>query len=274
MKNKILFLLNKCWNKKDSTLQNILFTLIINDYLGGKIGIHNNTYINVLDDELTDYTIVTRDEIINEDILLEYKLLKEKVDSLYNELEDINKHINNCHRCADLVETFDTKETISYGKSSNILVLGEAPANNGWRKSGRAFYDVNNKLLPSGKVLNQLLSEVNMNLEDVFFLEAIKCYPIVRNNLNVCKKRCKDYLDKQISLIEPKIILTMGDYPTKCLLDIKYAKYGDIVGKIFNYNNIIVIPIYHPSPISPLSYKGNIDIFKTTIKDVLNKEGD
>ena len=43
---------------------------------------------------------------------------------------------------------------------------------------------------------------------------------------------------------------------------IKYKKFSDVVGKEFKVNGYKVIPIYHPSPISPMSYKGNIEIFK------------
>ena len=42
----------------------------------------------------------------------------------------------------------------------------------------------------------------------------------------------------------------------------KYKKFSDVVGKTFDVNGYKVIPIYHPSPISPMSYKGNIEIFK------------
>lgn len=262
-------------------------SLIIQDYLGGKIGkIKVNGishYFNIIDNEIFDstktqfkdeidysnYEIKNREDLIKcDDTLNRYTILKNKVDKLYNEFEDINKEICKCNKCINLVEKFESNDTISFG-INNILILGEAPANNGWRKSGKAFYDLNNKLLPSGKVLNELLSEIGTRIEDCFFLEAIKCYPLKRNNLNICKDNCRIFLDKQINLIKPKIILTMGDYPTKCLLKIKYSKFSDVVGKIYDYNGIIVIPIYHPSPISPLSYKGNIEIFKTTIKELL-----
>lgn len=181
------------------------------------------------------------------------------------ELDSINKSINKCRRCKDLVENFETLETISYGIDRDILILGEAPANNGWRKSGKAFYDINDKLLPSGKVLNELLKPLNKRIEDIFFLEAIKCFPKKRSNLDKCSVMCRDYLIRQIKLINPKIILTMGDYATRSLLNIKYSKYKDVVGKVYYLDDIVVIPIYHPSPISPLSYKGNVPIFSDVI---------
>ena len=75
-------------------------------------------------------------------------------------------------------------------------------------------------------------------------------------------ENCKNYLFKQLNIIKPKIVLSLGDSATKTILDIKYKKFSDVVGKEFNINDFKVIPIYHPSPISPMSYKGNIEIFK------------
>jgi uracil-DNA glycosylase family 4 len=177
-------------------------------------------------------------------------------------LNSIDNEIAKCTLCKNLVEHFPNSKTISIGKNNDILILGEAPANNGWRKSGKAWYDINNKLLPSGVVMQKLLDELNIKLEDTYFLEAIKCYPKERKNLNICSKNCKIFLFKQIKEINPKIVLSLGDSATKTILDIKYKNFKDIVGKEYNADGVIVIPIYHPSPISPMSYKGNIPIFK------------
>ena len=128
---------------------------------------------------------------------------------------------------------------------------------------GIAWYDINHKLLPSGIVLQKLLDEINLKIEDTYFLEAIKCYPKDRKYLNKCSKNCKKFLFQQLEVIRPKIVLSLGDSATKSILNIKYKKFSDVVGKKFEVNGYKVIPIYHLSPISPMSYKGNIDIFKS-----------
>lgn len=188
---------------------------------------------------------------------------------MYNKnLFNIDKEISKCNLCTDMVEHFPNSKTISFGKNNNIVILGETPANNGWRKSGKAWYDMNNKLLPSGIVMQKLLNILDVKLEDTFFLETIKCYPKNRKYLKHCSENCKQYLIKQLSIIKPRIILSLGDAASKTILDIKYKKFSDIVGKEFLVNGIKVIPIYHPSPISPLSYKGNITIFEKLKKDL------
>lgn len=179
-----------------------------------------------------------------------------------DKLKRIDEEIYKCNLCSEMVEKFPNSKTVSIGKSHDIVILGEAPANNGWRKSGIAWYDTNHKLLPSGVVLQKLLNLIDLTIEDTYFLEAIKCYPIDRKFLNKCGDNCKKFLFLQLEVIKPKVILSLGDSATKTILDFKYKNFSDVVGKVFDVNGFKVIPIYHPSPISPLSFKGNEEIFR------------
>jgi Uracil-DNA glycosylase len=189
-----------------------------------------------------------------------------KMNKYEEKLFEIDKAIHECNKCSDMVEKFGTSKTIHFGSKKDIVILGEAPANNGWRKSGIAWYDINGKLLPSGKVMDQLLNEIGYELMDTIFLEAIKCFPTDRKYLKNCRENCREYLLEQLYLLAPKVILTLGDTATKALVEEQYKKFSDVVGKTFNIKihekEIKVIPIFHPSPISPLSYKGNVPIFK------------
>ena len=271
------------WNDDNKTLGHCaIVALIINDYFGGyickiKVDYH---YFNLIDGEIvdltsgqfknnnisySDYIIKTREDVLmNEDTKKRYEILKLKV-----KLSLIDEKIHNCNMCLEMIEKFPNSKTVSFGKKKDIVILGEAPANNGWRKSGIAWYDTNHKLLPSGVVLQKLLNLINLTIEDTFFLEAIKCYPLDRKYLNKCGNNCKEFLFMQLEEINPKVILSLGDSATKTILDFKYKKFSDVVGKVFDVNGFKVIPIYHPSPISPLSYKGNEGIFKNlNLKDI------
>ena len=265
------------WNDNNKTLGHCaIVALIVNDYLDGDIyktkvdGISH--YFNVINDEVIDLTKSQfnkeidysnrvkkiREEILDDtDTLIRYNILKMRL-----ELSLIDKDIYECDLCGDMIEKFPNSKTISIGNRNDIVILGEAPANNGWRKSKIAWYDINHKLLPSGVVLQKLLNEINLKIEDTYFMEAIKCYPIDRKYLNKCSNNCKQFLLRQLEIIKPKVVLSLGDAATKSILDIKYNKFSDVVGKKFDINGYKVIPIYHPSPVSPMSYKGNIEIFK------------
>ncbi len=181
-------------------------------------------------------------------------------------LNTIDNEIFNCNKCENKVEKFNHSTTISYGRINDILVIGEAPANNGWRKSGKCWYKEDGNITGSGKIMIKLLNLIDYKLEDITFIEAVKCYPIERSNLSYCKENCYPFLLKQIELLNPKLILTLGDVATKSVLkDLNYKNYSEVVGNKFKLKLGIVeydvIPIYHPSPISPLSYKGNEQIF-------------
>ncbi len=147
-------------------------------------------------------------------------------------------------------------------KDQTILLVGEAPANNGWRKSHKLWCDINGKVLPSGVVLQKLFDMIDRNIFDTTFLESVKCYPLERKNLKDCSSNCKDIMLEQLKILNLKLIITLREFLTRNLLNFKFNKFADLVGNIYEVNGYKILPIYHPSPISPKSYKNNIPIFQ------------
>jgi len=181
---------------------------------------------------------------------------------------DLALRIEACKKCGNLPKL---KTILQVGKSK-ILILGESPAKDGWIVSGRAFYNRENKLQASGKVLNRLLSLCGLTIDDVSFTETCKCIIADRNTLDRCCENCKPFLLMQLGEIDCDIILTMGKYPTQVLLNKSIKKLGDVVGKK-HYIKLgdkqrVVIPIYHTSPINPLGYKGNEKVFKELLCNI------
>ncbi len=74
-------------------------------------------------------------------------------------------------------------------------------------------------------------------------------------------------MQKQLELLNPKLIITLGEFPTRSLLNFKFNKFQDVVGRIYEVDGYKILPIYHPSPISPKSYKGNLPIFEKLKED-------
>ena len=70
-------------------------------------------------------------------------------------------------------------------------------------------------------------------------------------------------MEQQLEILQPKLIITLGEFLTENLLDFKFKRFQDVVGSIYEVNGYKILPIYHPSPISPKSYKGNIPIFNS-----------
>lgn len=189
----------------------------------------------------------------------------------YNKyMEMIDKEILDCKLCGELEKL--KCNSLQIGKS-RILVLGESPSKDGWIVSGRAFFNSDGKLQASGKILNKLLNICGINIEDVNFTECCKCIISDRKRLRECIKNCRSILFTQLENLDFDIILPMGQYPSEVILDRRVKRLKDIIGKEFRIkignSTKLVIPIYHTSPISPLSFKGNEPIFKD-LKSKLN----
>ncbi len=193
------------------------------------------------------------------------------MESINELLLQLDNQVYACNKCDNLVEKFPNVKTVYLGKNQDIVLVGEAPANNGWRKSHKLWCDESGKILPSGVVLQKLFSIINRDIFETTFLESVKCYPLSRSNLKMCSSNCKNIMLQQLKILKPKLIITLGEFPTRNLLDFKFNKFKEVVGNIYEVGEYKVLPIYHPSPISPMSYKGNVPIFER-LKEEIKKE--
>ena len=187
-------------------------------------------------------------------------------------MNNINEIIKNCNKCGNLPKLHCN--SIKLG-NSNLLILGESPAKDGWIVSGKAFYNKDGKLQATGKPLNKLLNICNLSIDDINFTEVCKCIIEDRKTLSKCSNNYKDILFKQLENIDCDIIMPMGKYPTETILGRKINKLADIVGirenvKIGNTTKI-VIPIFHTSPANPKCFLGNEPIFNKLKNDNLIK---
>lgn len=267
------------WNENNRCFGMCAITsLIINDYFGGDIckiyvdGISH--YFNLIENNIVDltkdqfnremdykdYKIMDREKILTDDTKNRYVTLKARL--INKLLRQVDKKVYSCKSCDKLVDKFPDDVTVFLGKDNDIVLVGEAPANNGWRKSHKLWIDLNGKVLPSGLVLQKLFDIIDRNIFETTFLESVKCYPLERKNLKTCSSNCKNIMLEQLKILNPKLIITLGELPTRNLLDFKFNKFADVVGKIYEVNDYKILPIYHPSPISPKSYTGNIPIFE------------
>lgn len=263
---------NKCFGMCAIT------SLIINDYFGGdicKIYVDwISHYFNLIEDKIIDltssqfncdidyknYQIVDREIILTDDTKHRCNVLKERL--INKLLKQVDQEVFDCKSCDKLVDKFSNDTTVFIGKDNDIVLVGKAPANNGWGKSHKLWKDVNGKVLPSGVVLQKLFDIIDRDIFETTFLESVKCYPLERKNLKTCSKNCKNIMLEQLKILNPKLIITLGEFPTRNLLDFEFKKFADVVGNIYEVNGYKILPIYHPSPISPKSYTGNIPIFE------------
>jgi DNA polymerase len=149
-----------------------------------------------------------------------------------------------CERCSELAAT---RKTVVFGAGNadaELMFVGEAPGasedEQGLPFVGRA-----------GKLLDELLGEIGMERKAVFVCNVLKCRPPGnRDPLPIEIENCQDYLLRQVELIEPSVICTLGNFSTKLLR-------GDPTGitRLHGQPEVITLgkravrlyPIYHPA---------------------------
>ena len=160
------------------------------------------------------------------------------------------------HCCDDSNLAIDKYLQIGKGIGRGILAIAESPASNGWRKSGRAFYTPEGKLVPTGKNFLENIKQIDSGLElgDISFTEIAKCF--IANNrkiLDVCAAKTWPHFISQIQYVSPKIIILLGKNTTNIFN--KLANTSLTVGELAAINlseqEYVVLPIYHPSPANP-----------------------
>lgn len=172
-------------------------------------------------------------------------------------MELINKKVYNCKKC-NLYKTRNLPVIGDGGSNPIALIIGEAPGANE-DKTGKPF--VGN----AGKFLKELLLTNKISKKDVYITNMLKCRPPRnRSPLQSELKSCSIYLKKQIILLQPNIILTLG-----CTAFNSFYK-GNISSnrnKFFKYtDNIILFTTYHPAAIY---YKNdNINLINAIKNDI------
>lgn len=184
--------------------------------------------------------------------------------NLIEKLIDIDNEINKCDQCFEYVEKISNISSIYFGTTPNLLIVGSAPEKDGWRESGIAWYNINNKLTYSGKKMQKLLEHFNIDLLQTCFVDAIKCYPIGKEYYNFCSHHCAKFLKSQIEVLNPKVVLLLGKCATKSALNIN--DFNKVVGSVVNEQETSFIPLYDPKSIY---FKRNIKIL-SEFKDLLN----
>ena len=118
-------------------------------------------------------------------------------------------------------------------------MIGEAPGANE-DQQGIPFCGM------SGQVLNELLNSAGLSREDIFITNTILCRP--ENNRNPAKdevENCRERLDRLISIMRPKVIVTIGNFATERILGKKGIT--SLRGKIFEIEGKKIVPVIHPA---------------------------
>jgi DNA polymerase len=159
-------------------------------------------------------------------------------------LKLVYQQASTCQRCPQLAATRSSVVFGSGNADADLMFVGEAPGANE-DQQGVPFVG------QAGKLLDQLLGEIGLTRADVFVVNVLKCRPPQnRDPLPQEIDNCQDYLFRQLDLIEPRVVCTLGNFATKLLR-------GDTTGitrlhgqpeiRTIGPRAVRLFPIYHPA---------------------------
>ena len=153
-------------------------------------------------------------------------------------LSELNIEIALCQQCE--IAKYRNKVVPGEGaEDADIMFIGEAP---GWHEDqqGRPFVG------PAGKYLDELLASIGLRREQVYIANVIKCRPQGnRDPLPVEIQNCRQWLERQIETIHPKMIVTLGRYSMAMFFPGK--SISKIHGTAQKRGNVIYYAMYHPA---------------------------
>jgi DNA polymerase len=147
--------------------------------------------------------------------------------------------ICNCQLC-DLGKT-RTKFVFGIGNpDADIIFLGEAPGEKE-DLAGEPFVG------RAGKLLDKMLAAINLTRDDIYICNVLKCRPPKnRDPLPSEVEKCEPYLNQQLSLIQPKLIVALGRIAACTILKTK-EPLKELRNKVFSYKGIDLLVTYHPA---------------------------
>ena len=154
-------------------------------------------------------------------------------------LEEFERQICGCTNCA----LGHSRRKFVFGSGSpnaGIMFIGEAPGAEEDRQ-GKPFVGA------AGQLLTKIIQAIGLSREEVYICNMLKCRPPNnRDPLPEEKAECEPYLKRQIEIIRPKVICTLGRVASQAILG-STSSMRQLRGTLHQYEGIPVIVTYHPA---------------------------
>jgi uracil-DNA glycosylase len=160
------------------------------------------------------------------------------------ELKEVWRQASTCTRCPQLASTRTTVVFGSGHADADLMFVGEAPGANE-DKQGLPFVG------QAGRLLDTLLGEIGLTRSDVFVVNVLKCRPPGnRDPLPQEIDNCQEYLWRQLDLIAPRVVCTLGNFATKLLRGEPTGitrLHGCDEVRAIGPRTVRLYPIFHPA---------------------------
>jgi DNA polymerase len=153
--------------------------------------------------------------------------------------EELRSAVSSCRRCA--LHESRTQTVFGVGNTdADWMIIGEAPGAEEDRR-GEPFVG------RAGKLLDEMLRAVGQRRDSVFIANILKCRPPNNRDPKPGESaQCRGYLERQIELVQPRIIIAVGRIAAQLLLDTD-TPVGRLRGTLHRLNEIPLVVTYHPA---------------------------
>lgn len=156
-------------------------------------------------------------------------------------LQELAQEASGCIRCR--LAGGRTQVVFGVGSpTADVMFIGEGP---GYHedKQGEPFVGA------AGQLLNKMLGEIGLSRQDVYIANVVKCRPPGnRDPLPDEIEACRPYLAGQVEAIDPRLVVTLGNFATRVILD-RQVSISRVRGQRFEWEHRTVVPTFHPAAI-------------------------
>src|SRR5215204_6674558 len=155
------------------------------------------------------------------------------------ELERVAAEAATCIRC----RLARSRTQVVFGQGdphADLMVVGEAP---GFHEDRQGIPFVG----PSGQLLNRLLEGIGLRREDVYICNVVKSRPPHNRDPQPDEiAACRPWLDAQIRLVDPKVVVTLGNFAAKTLVETTTG-ITRLRGQTYPFQGRVLLPTFHPA---------------------------
>lgn len=163
---------------------------------------------------------------------------------------DLVAEAASCVRCPAMIDRTAVLSELNGSADARVMFIGEAPGRKGADRTHIPFSGDQ-----SGKNFERFIASIGLNREQFFITSAALCNPRTESGANRKPSQsevanCTGFLRRTIELVNPGVIVTLGSVALEALKRIKWHEFTlkDSVGEILEWNDRLLVPIYHPSP--------------------------
>ena len=155
------------------------------------------------------------------------------------ELEAVAAEAAGCTRC----RLHQSRTQVVFGQGdprADLMFVGEAP---GFHEDRQGIPFVG----PSGQLLNRLLEGIGLRRQDVYIANVVKSRPPQNRDPQPDEiAACRPWLDAQVRLVDPKVVVTLGNFAAKTLLETTTG-ITRLRGQTYPFQGRVLLPTFHPA---------------------------